>query len=138
MTAAQAGTVGHVASTAACGAPIHAVIDLPAPTIELPIDGLAAPVETPIDAIATRVQALGRHVTPGGLRAIRGAIETPIRVVAPSIEPVLDPVAAFVEAPLDTIAATVGALRGIRPNLRGANQQSQTEPYCTAFHDRPP
>jgi ABC-type transporter Mla subunit MlaD len=74
----------------------------------------------------------------GGCRAIRGAIETPVGMVAAAIETVLDPVTAPIEALLDAIAAAIGALARTRPNLRGANQQSQTEPYCTAFHDRPP
>jgi hypothetical protein len=59
-------------------------------------------------------------------------------MVTASIETVLDPVATLVQTLLDTIAAAVGAPGGIRPHLRRANQQSQTEPYCTAFHDRPP
>jgi DNA repair photolyase len=47
---------------------------------------------------------------------------------------VIDAVAARVEPVLDAVAAPIRAVAGRRPNLRGTREQSQTEPYCTAFH----
>jgi hypothetical protein len=62
-----------------------------------------------------------------------------VDAVAAPIQPILGPVAALIEPSLDAIAAAVRTLAGVlRPHLRGARQQPQSEPYCTAFHRRPP
>jgi len=111
---------------------------LPATTIELPIEGLAAAIEAMIDALAAQIEALGRHVAAGSGGALRRAIKTPIRAVPTSVEVILDAVAAHVEAALDCAPTVIDTLRGISEDLRGADQEPETEPYCAAFHDWPP
>ena len=109
-----------------------------AATGERAVGALAAPIEAPIDAVATCVEPFGGQVAAVRFGAVRGAVEARIGAVAALVEAVFDAVASSIEPLLDAVAALVGALGGVRENLRRASQQSQSEPYCTAFHCRPP
>jgi hypothetical protein len=61
-----------------------------------------------------------------------------VDAIAAPIQPILGAIAALIEALFDTIAAAVGPLAVLRPHLRGAREEPQTEPYCSAFHLQPP
>ncbi len=67
-----------------------------------------------------------------------GAIQPVVDTVTARVEPILGAVAAPIEPLLDAVAAAVRALRGVRPHLCRGREQRQAEPYCTAFHGRPP
>jgi hypothetical protein len=61
-----------------------------------------------------------------------------VDAIAAPVEPILGAITALIEPLLDAIAAAIGSFAVLRPNLRGAHEEPQTEPYCTAFHLQPP
>jgi glyoxylate carboligase len=70
--------------------------------------------------------------------AIAAPVEPVFGTVTASIEAIFGAVAAPID-PFATFRSAVGALRGVlRRHVSAAHEQPQTEPYCTAFHLRPP
>jgi hypothetical protein len=96
----------------------------------------ATPPALPLGIGALLVESQPTHAT---IDLTTATVESAVDRLAAAVESVLRAVAALIEPLLDTIAAALGALRRrLRPDLRAAHEQPQTEPYCAAFHLRPP
>jgi hypothetical protein len=91
-----------------------------------------------VDAVAANVEAPGRDIVTADVGPSRRAVEPVVGTIAAPVEVTFSPITAPVESLLDAVTAVVEPILGVRPNLRRARQQRQTEPYCTAFHRRPP
>jgi hypothetical protein len=99
----------------------------------MPVSGRAAAIEPMIDAVAAIVAPFGGDVMAAPFRTVRRAIEMPIHAIAAPIQAVLDAIAAGVETPLDAVAP-IRRRRILRPSLRRAKQQSDTDPHTIALH----